>query len=46
MEAALSEPFSTRRMKKLSGPNGFLLYGKLGVDFFSTFALLYRIQVI
>ena len=46
MEAALSEPFFTRRMKKLSRPNGFLLYGKLGVDFFSTFALLYRIQVI
>ena len=41
MEAPLSEPFSTRRMKKLSRPDGFMLYGKLGVDFFSTSELLY-----
>ena len=34
MEAALSECFFTRRMKILSRPGGFLLYGKLGVDFF------------
>ena len=34
MEAPLSEPFFTRRMKMLSRPDGFLLYGKLGVDFF------------
>ena len=33
MEAPLSEPFFTRRMKMLSRPDGFMLYGKLGVDF-------------
>ena len=41
MEALLSEPFFTRRMKVLSRPDGFMLYGKLGVDFFSTSELLY-----
>ena len=41
MEALLSEPFFTRRMKMLSRPDGFMLYGKLGVDFFSTSELLY-----
>ena len=41
MEAPLSEPFYTRRMKMLSRPDGFMLYGKLGVDFFSTSELLY-----
>ena len=41
MEAPLSEPFFTRRMKMLSRPDGFMLYGKLGVDFFSTTELLY-----
>ena len=51
MEAPLSEPFLTRRMKMLSRPNGFMLYGKLGVDFFSTSELLYpnmkiRLQII
>ena len=40
MEAPLSEPFFTRRMKMLSRPDGFMLYGKLGVDFFSTSELL------
>ena len=40
MEAPLSEPFFTR-MKMLSRPDGFMLYGKLGVDFFSTSELLY-----
>ena len=40
MEAPLSEPFFTRRMKMLSTPDGFMLYGKLGVDFFSTSELL------
>ena len=40
-EALLSEPFFTRRMKMLSCPDGFMLYGKLGVDFFSTSELLY-----
>ena len=41
MEALLSEPFFTRRMKMLSKPDGFMLYGKLGVEFFSTSELLY-----
>ena len=41
MEAPLSEPFFTRRMKMHSRPDGFMLYGKLGVDFFSTSELLY-----
>ena len=41
MEAPLSEPFFTRRMKMLSRPDGFRLYGKLGVDIFSTSELLY-----
>ena len=41
MEALLAEPFFTRRMKMLSRPDGFMLYGKLGVDFFSTSELLY-----
>ena len=41
MEAPLSLPFFTRRMKMLSTPDGFMLYGKLGVDFFSTSELLY-----
>ena len=41
MEAPLSEPFLRRRMKILSRTDGFMLYGKLGVDFFSTSELLY-----
>ena len=41
MEAPLSEPFFTRRMKMVSRPDGFMLYGKLGFDFFSTSELLY-----
>ena len=41
MEAPLAEPFFLRRMKMLSRPDGFMLYGKLGVDFFSTSELLY-----
>ena len=41
MEAPLSEPFFTRRMKILIRPDGFMLYGKLEVDFFSTSELLY-----
>ena len=28
-------------MKLLSRPDGFMLYGKLGIDFFSTSELLY-----
>ena len=41
MEAPLVEPSFIRRMKMLSRPDGFMLYGKLGVDFFSTSELLY-----
>ena len=41
LEAPLSQPFFTRRMKMLRRPDGFMLYGKLGVDFFSTSELLY-----
>ena len=41
MEAPLSEPFFTRRMKMLSRPDGFMLYGKLGVDRISTSELLH-----
>ena len=37
----LSDPFFTKRMKLLSRPDGFMLYGKLGIDFFSTSELLY-----
>ena len=35
------DPFFTRRMKLLSRPDGFMLYGKLVNDFFSTSELLY-----
>ena len=41
MEAPLSEPFFTRRMKILGRLDGFMLYGKLGVDFFSPSELLH-----
>ena len=41
IETPLSESFFTRRMKMLSRPDGFMLYGKLGVDFFATSELLY-----
>ena len=34
MEAPLSEPFLTSRKKMLSRPGGFMLYGKVQVDFF------------
>ena len=37
----LPDPFFTRRMKLLRRPDGFMLYGKLGNDFFSTSELLY-----
>ena len=36
MKAPLSESFFKRRMEMLSRPDGFMLYVKLGVDFFST----------
>ena len=35
------DPFFTRRMKLLSRPDGFILYGNLGIDFFSTSELLF-----
>ena len=37
----LSEPFFKRRMKLLSRPDDFMLYGKLGIYFLSTSHLLY-----
>ena len=37
----LSDPFFTRRKKLLSRAEGFMLYGKLGINFFSTSELLY-----
>ena len=36
----LPDPFFKRRMKLLSRPDGFMLYGKVGIDFFSTSELL------
>ena len=42
MEAPLSEPFFTRRMKMLSRPDDFIFYGKLSVDFLSSSELFYR----
>ena len=41
MEAPLPEPFFTRRMKIFSRSDGFKLYGKVDVEFFSTCELLY-----
>ena len=41
MEAPPSEPFFTRRKKMPCRRDGFMLYGKMGVDFFSTSELLY-----
>ena len=41
MEAPLSEPFFTRRMKMLSRPDSFMLYGNLGVNFLCASELLY-----
>ena len=37
----LPDPFFRRRIKLLSRPDGFMLYGKLGIDFFSTSEMLY-----
>ena len=37
----LPDPFFTRKMKLLSRPDGFMLYGKRGIDFFSISELLY-----
>ena len=36
----IPDPFFTKRMKLLSRLDGFMLYGKLGIDFFSTSELL------
>ena len=41
METPFFELNFTRRLKMLSRPDGFMLYGKLGVDFFSTSEFLY-----
>ena len=41
MEAPFSELFFTKRMKTFSRPDGFSLYGKLGVNFFSVSELLH-----
>ena len=41
MESSLSELFSRRRMKMLSKPHGFMVFGKLGIEIFSTSQLLY-----
>ena len=37
----LLDPFFTRKMKLLSRPDGIMLYGKLGIDFFSISELVY-----
>ena len=37
----LLDPFFTRRLELLNRLDGFMLYGKLGIDFFSTSELLY-----
>ena len=41
MDVPLSDLSSTKRTKMLSRPDSFILYGELGVDFFSTSELLY-----
>ena len=40
-ENLVEGPFFTRRMKLFSRPDGLMLYGKLGIDFFTTSELLY-----
>ena len=37
----LTDPIFTRRMKLLRRPDGFMFYGNLGIDFFSTSELFY-----
>ena len=39
-ENILEVPFFTRRLKLFSRPDGFMLYGKLGIDFVTTSELL------
>ena len=46
MVAPLSEPFFTMKMNMLSRPDGFMLNGKMGVNFFSTSELLHPIMKI
>ena len=41
MESPSSEPFSTRRIKMLSRPDGFIMYGKLRVDLSTISEMLY-----
>ena len=41
MDAMLSELFFTKRMKMFCRPDGYMLYGILGVEFFSTSEMLY-----
>ena len=50
-ENLVEGPFFTRRMKLYIRPDGFMLYGKLGIDFLTTSELLYpnmkiRIRII
>ena len=40
-ENLLEDPFFTQRMKLYSRPDGFMLYGKLGINFLTTWELLY-----
>ena len=40
-ENLVEGPFFTRRMKLYCRPDGFMLYGKLGIDFLTTSELLY-----
>ena len=40
-ENLVEGPFFTRKMKFYSRPDGFMLYGKLGIDFLTTSELLY-----
>ena len=40
-ENLVGGPFFTRRMNMYSRPDGFMLYGKLGIEFVTTLELLY-----
>ena len=39
--APLEDPFFSRRIKMFSRPAGLMLYGKLGINFFTTSEILY-----
>ena len=41
MNNPLEDPYFSRRRKMFSRPDGFMLYGELGVNFFTTSQLLY-----